>query len=56
MLRYRLASAFVLIPIVLGSVYFGGLAFFATIAVALLLAGYEFFDMTRRAGYHPMTL
>ena len=55
MLRYRLASAFVLIPIVLGSVYFGGLAFFATIAVALLLAGYEFFDMTRRAGYHPMT-
>jgi len=36
-------------------VYFGGLAFFATIAVALLLAGYEFFDMTRRAGYHPMT-
>ena len=56
MLRYRLASAFVLIPIVLGSVYFGGLAFFATIAVALLLAGYEYFDMTRRAGHQPMTL
>ncbi len=56
MLRYRLASAFVLIPIVLGSVYFGGLAFFAMIAVALLLAGYEYFDMTRRAGYHPMLL
>lgn len=56
MLRYRFASAFVLIPIVLGSVYFGGLAFFATIAVALLLAGYEYFDMTRRAGHHPMLL
>jgi phosphatidate cytidylyltransferase len=37
-------------------VYFGGLAFFATIAVALLLAGYEYFDMTRRAGHHPMML
>ena len=55
MLRYRLASAFILIPIVLGSVYFGGLAFFAAIAVALLLAGYEFFDMTRHAGHHPIT-
>lgn len=56
MLRYRLASAFILIPIVLGSVYFGGLAFFAAIAVALLVAGYEFFDMTRRAGHRPVTL
>lgn len=55
MLRYRLASAFILIPIVLGSVYFGGLAFFAAIAVALLLAGYEFFDMTRHGGHHPIT-
>jgi phosphatidate cytidylyltransferase len=55
-LRIRLASAFILIPIVLGSVYFGGLAFFAVVAVALLIAGVEFFQMTQHAGHRPITL
>jgi phosphatidate cytidylyltransferase len=54
-LKLRIVSALVLIPLVLGSVYYGGLCFFAVLALALLIAGWEFFDMTRRAGYHPMT-
>lgn len=54
MLKTRLLSAFILIPFILGSVYVGGLAFFALVAVALLVAGWEFFDMARRAGYRPM--
>ncbi len=54
MLKLRLATALVLIPLVLGSVYFGGLAFFAAVTFALLVAGWEFFDMARRAGHHPM--
>lgn len=56
MLRVRLASAFILIPIVLGSVYFGGLAFFAVVLVALLIAGFEYFEMTRHASHRPMTV
>ena len=55
MLKTRLLSAFILIPFILGSVYVGGLAFFALVAVALLVAGWEYFDMARRAGHHPMT-
>ena len=56
MLRIRLASAFILIPIVLGSVYFGGLAFFAVVVVALVIAGFEFFQMTQHAGHRPIML
>ncbi|MDE3090279.1 MAG: phosphatidate cytidylyltransferase [Chloroflexota bacterium] len=56
MLRYRIASAVILIPIVLGSVYFGGLSFFAVATVAMLIGGYEFFEMARRAGHRPITL
>ncbi len=56
MLRIRIASAIVLIPIVLGSVYFGGLAFFAVVSVALLIAGLEFFQMAQHAGHRPVTL
>ena len=55
MLKLRIASAIVLIPLVLGSVYVGGLAFFAVLAVALLMAGWEFFGMAQHAGYRPMT-
>ncbi len=56
MLRIRLASAFILIPIVLGSVYFGGLAFFAVVLIALLIAGFEFFQMTQHVGHRPILL
>ena len=56
MLKLRLASALVLIPVILGSVYYGGLVFFIAITIALLVAGWEFFDMGRRAGYKPSML
>lgn len=52
MLRDRVISAFILIPLILGSVIVGGLVFFALIAVCLILAGWEYFQMTQRAGYH----
>ncbi len=55
MLKIRLISAFILIPIVLGSVYFGGLAFFAVVSIALLIAGLEFFQMAQSAGHRPIT-
>lgn len=51
MLRYRLASAIILIPLIIGSVILGGLAFFALISVALLIAAFEFFQMAQHAGY-----
>lgn len=50
-----IASAVILIPIVLGSVYFGGLSFFAVVTVAMLIGGYEFFEMARHAGHRPIT-
>lgn len=50
-LKTRFLTAFVLIPLILGSVYVGGLVFFALVAGALLLAGKEFFAMARAAGY-----
>ncbi len=53
MLRYRLASAAVLIPLILGAVLLGDLPFFALVIVALLAAGFEFFQMAQRAGHHP---
>jgi len=54
-LKLRIASAIVLIPLVLGSVYVGGLAFFVVLTVAMLMAGWEFFGMAQHAGYRPMT-
>ncbi len=53
MLRYRLASAIILIPIILGAVLLGGPPFLGLILAVVLICGYEFFDMTRRAGYKP---
>lgn len=56
MLKTRILTASILIPFILGSVYVGGLAFFALALFALLVAGWEFFDMARRAGHPPLTL
>jgi phosphatidate cytidylyltransferase len=53
-LKTRLITAFFLIPLILGSVYYGGLVFFALIAALLLIAGYELFEMARHAGHPPM--
>ncbi len=53
MLRNRLLSAIVLIPLILVPVIIGGPVFFALVVIAFLICGYEFYDMARRAGYRP---
>ncbi len=47
MLRERILSAVVLIPIVAAAVYLGGLFLFGAVLVAGLLAGYEFLALVR---------
>ncbi len=51
MLRYRLLTAFVLGPIVLGAAILGGWWLFAVLGVGLLLCGYEYFALLAPAGY-----
>jgi len=53
MLRTRILSSIVLIPIVLGLSYMGGPYFAALVAVVGLLAVGEFYQIVRRAGYKP---
>ncbi len=53
MLRYRLASAIVLIPVIVGSVILGGLVFLALVVALVLLAAFEFYQMAEHAGYQP---
>jgi phosphatidate cytidylyltransferase len=53
MLRYRLLSAAVLIPLVLGLTYLGGVWFLGLVLVALTLAGHEYVDLLRRNGAGP---
>jgi len=49
----RLLSAIVLIPLVVGATYAGGVWFFAIIVFAASIAGYEFFHLMRLSGYKP---
>ncbi len=53
MLRQRILSAVLLLPLVLIATYLGGAWFFALVALAALVAGYEFALITRHAGYAP---
>ncbi len=53
MLKTRILSSIVLIPIVLGLTYLGGPYFAALVAVTGLLAAYEFYQIVRQAGYRP---
>jgi phosphatidate cytidylyltransferase len=53
MLKTRVLSSVVLIPIVLGLTYLGGPYFAALVAVAGLLAAYEFYQIVVQAGYRP---
>ncbi|GHO43093.1 phosphatidate cytidylyltransferase [Ktedonospora formicarum] len=50
----RLLTAFVLIPVVLVVVWFGGWASFAATLILLVLGAYELHTMLQRAGYRPM--
>jgi phosphatidate cytidylyltransferase len=54
-LKTRILSSIILIPIVLGLTYLGGPYFAALVAVAGLLAAYEFYQIVRQAGHRPFT-
>lgn len=56
MLKHRILSAMILIPIVLALSYAGGPYFALTVAIAALRAGYEFYDIMRKGGYQPSYL
>jgi len=53
MIRYRLLSAGVLIPIVLGVTCLGGVWFLGLVMIALTLAGYEYTVLLKRRDDHP---
>ncbi len=53
MLWQRVVSGIVLIPIVVAAIYSGGLVLFALVAVAGLLAGYEYLKMMRAQKLAP---
>jgi phosphatidate cytidylyltransferase len=54
-LRQRIATAAILIPLVIGLVWFGGWIAFAGAAVTLLLAAREAHAMFARKGWRPLT-
>ncbi len=53
MLSKRIASAFILIPVIVLLVVLGGWPLFVALALAGLVAGYEFLDLLRRMDLHP---
>lgn len=53
MLRTRILSALVLLPLTAAAVYLGGWAFTAAILVAVGLAGYEFYKLLGKANLAP---
>ena len=55
-LSQRVASALVLIPIVIALVFFGGWIAYAGAVVALILGAYELHDMLRHGGWRPLSL
>lgn len=55
MLRERVASALVLLPLALVALYMGGWWFTALVLVFGIVATYEAFHMFRQAGYSPFT-
>lgn len=54
MLKTRVITAAILIPFILGSVYIGGLVFWVMMTLAMLLASWEFFQMTSHIGQRPI--
>lgn len=53
MLRQRVVSAIILLPVVVLATHWGGWAFTALVAAAASLAGYELYALLRRGGYQP---
>ncbi len=56
MLRTRVISAVIAIPIVVGAVYLGGLWFAIGAGLVALIAGWEFGQMMKTGGYHTTPL
>lgn len=56
MLRTRVLSAVVLIPLVAGITYAGGWVLASVLFVVAIRAAYEFFHLMRTAGYRPSLL
>lgn len=56
MLKERVLSALVLIPIVLAASYFGGPYFATAVSVCALLAVHEFYEIMAKAGYRTFPL
>lgn len=53
MLRYRLLTSIVLIPLVIGSVILGGWWLLAVMGGAIVMCGYEYLTVLKVAGYRP---
>lgn len=53
MLRTRIITTLVLVPLAAGLVFAGGIWFWGGVTVVALLAGWEFSQMMRAGGYHP---
>lgn len=53
MIRYRLLTSIVLIPLVITSVILGGVWLFVLMGGAMTLCGYEYFTMVKAGGYRP---
>jgi len=56
MFRNRLLSAAVLIPVVLGLTYLGGVWFLGLVLLVLMLAGLEYADLLKRDGGGPSSV
>lgn len=55
MLRQRVLSAVIMIPLAALLAFLGGWWFFVAIAAIVVLATYEFYELMRAGGYHPAT-
>ena len=53
MLRTRVITAVILLPIVIGLNYLGGLSFLALVTLLLSLAEVEFCRLAAKGGFHP---
>src|SRR5712691_1402287 len=53
-MRLRLISAIILIPLALGSVLLSAWTTLAFWGIAMLLAAFEYYQMTRKGGYQPL--
>jgi phosphatidate cytidylyltransferase len=56
LLKQRALSALVLLPVVLGATYLGGVWFFLVVFAAAMIAGWEYYRLLGIGGHHPSTV